>query len=140
MCSACNKKSCNKKSCNEKYCNEKKYCCDVIIFKCYLNYDFNDDLYRFIKISTSIKNDINVNGENTSLLYIKPNTKKGYIGNLYVPVQNIQNNTVYYTFNLYEDNINIQDKMKQTSEYTYINDRPIRLNKKCEYKLNINNM
>jgi|LakMenEpi03Aug12_release.lakeMendotaPanAssembly.Ray.scaffolds.fasta_scaffold209790_2 hypothetical protein len=133
----CSEKKCSEKKCNEKGCRKKYCCCDVIIFKCYLTDDFNDDLYRYIKISTSYKNDINVIGENTSILYIKPNTQKGYIGNLYIPVENIQNNTIYYTFNLYEDKSTIV--IKDQPVYNYVNDRPIKLNNKCEYKLHINN-
>ena len=144
----CQDKHCQDKHYNYNPCNEnkccKKYCCDVIIFNCYLTNDFNDDLYRYIKISTSIKTDGCFNGENNSILYIKPYTQKGYIGNLYIPVQNIQNNTIYYSFNLYEDKININKHPTAISinvppAYNYVTDRPIKLSHKCKYKLHINN-
>jgi hypothetical protein len=131
---------CDDNPCHENKCC-KKYCCDVIIFNCYLTNDFNDDLYRYIKISTSIKTDGCFNGENNSILYIKPYTQKGYIGNLYIPVENIQNNTIYYSFNLYEDKININKNpsINDPPAYNYVTDRPIKLSHKCKYKLHINN-
>ena len=148
MPSHSNNNPCRDKHCDDDPCNEnkccKKYCCDVIIFNCYLTNDFNDDLYRYIKISTSIKTDGCFNGENNSILYIKPYTQKGYIGNLYIPVQNIQNNTIYYSFNLYEDKININNPstliaINVPPTYNYVTDRPIKLSHKCKYKLHINN-
>jgi len=120
-------------NCNEaNTCCDKK-CCEFIIFKCFLNEDFYDTCYRYVEISTFIKDSFDFTTGSTGKIIIPPQTLKGFIGNIYIPVENITNNIVYYTFNT-KDDVNID-----CTYYNYKIDTPIPLNNKCVYKLYIIN-
>ena len=134
-----------------------KSCCECLVFKCYLKYDFTDACSRYIKISNQItkqpmpkSSHISSNkvSETTSTLIIPPYTSKGYIGKLYLPIANIKNNHVYYSFNKSNGFIekggettlfNKADPIYDCINFNYVNDYPFRLKNKCEYCLVIDN-
>ena len=120
-------------NCIEESNSCEKKCCEFILFKCFLNENFTDNCYRYVEISTFIKDSLNFKTGSTGKILIPPQTLKGFIGNIYIPVENINNNIVYYTFNSTND-IDINCPL-----YNYKIDTPIPLNNKCVYKLYINN-